>query len=250
MHSGGNQAGDMRHVDHHHRPDLIGDLPKGLKIDGAGVGAGADDDQLGLMFPRQPFHFIVIDGSGFLFDPIGNDIEKLAGEIDRRTVGQMPAVGQVHAEHRIARLTDREIDRHVRLGAGMGLDVGMLGAEKLLGAVDRQLFGHIDELAAAVIALPGISLGVFVGQNRTLGLENPLADEILRRDEFQAVFLPLGFPTDGRGYFGIESFEFSQTWRQSSTNKRSYDSRYRTKKKRQALRPACLNRSRLDASRP
>ena len=39
--------------------------------------------------------------------------------------------------------------------AGVRLDVGVIGAEQLLGAVDRQLLDHVDLLAAAVVAAPG-----------------------------------------------------------------------------------------------
>ena len=55
-------------------------------------------------------------------------------------------------EERVARLEQRHVGGVVGLGAGVGLDVGVLGAEQLLGAVDRQLLGDVDLLAAAVIA--------------------------------------------------------------------------------------------------
>jgi hypothetical protein len=43
-----------------------------------------------------------------------------------------------------------------------------IGAEQLLDAVDGQLLGHVHVLAAAVVALAGVALGVFVGQLRAL----------------------------------------------------------------------------------
>ena len=49
----------------------------------------------------------------------------------------------------------RQVDGHVGLGAGVRLDVGVLGAEELLGALDGQRLDHVDELAAAVVALAG-----------------------------------------------------------------------------------------------
>ena len=45
----------------------------------------------------------------------------------------------------------------------MRLDVDILGAEQFLRPVARQIFDDIDELAAAVIALAGITLGILVG---------------------------------------------------------------------------------------
>ena len=43
----------------------------------------------------------------------------------------------------------------VGLAPGVRLHVGVLGAEELLGAVDGELLDHVDELAAAVVALAG-----------------------------------------------------------------------------------------------
>ena len=43
-----------------------------------------------------------------------------------------------HAEHRVARLQTRHEDRHVGLRAGVRLHVGVLRAEELLHALDRQ----------------------------------------------------------------------------------------------------------------
>ena len=51
--------------------------------------------------------------------------------------------------------------------------------------------GDVDELAAAVVALARIAFGVFVGQHRAGRLEHGAADEILRRDQLEAVVLPL-----------------------------------------------------------
>ena len=68
---------------------------------------------------------------------------------------EVAAVGEREAEHRVARLEQRVIDGGVGLRAGVRLDVRVLGAEQLLGAVDRELLGDVDVLAAAVVARPG-----------------------------------------------------------------------------------------------
>jgi len=39
----------------------------------------------------------------------------------------------------------------------VGLDVGVLGAEQALGAIDRQFLADVDLLAAAVVAEPTAS---------------------------------------------------------------------------------------------
>ena len=61
-------------------------------------------------------------------------------------------------------LSSARIDRLVGLRAGVRLHVGVFGAEQLLGAVDGELLGDVDVLAAAVVALAGIAFGVLVGE--------------------------------------------------------------------------------------
>jgi hypothetical protein len=53
-------------------------------------------------------------------------------------VRQVPAVRQVHPENGLARLEQREVDRHVRLCARVRLHIRMLGTEEFLGARDGQ----------------------------------------------------------------------------------------------------------------
>ena len=78
------------------------------------------------------------------------------------------------AEEGVARFEQRHVDGVVGLGAGVGLDVGVLGAEELLGPLDRQLLGDVDLLAAAVVAAAGVALGVLVGQHRADRFEHRL----------------------------------------------------------------------------
>jgi hypothetical protein len=79
--------------------------------------------------------------------------------------------------------------RLVHLAAGVRLHVGELSAEQLLGALDRQVLGDIDELAAAVIARARIALGVFVGHHRALRFQHGAGDDVLRGDQLDLVAL-------------------------------------------------------------
>ena len=69
----------------------------------------------------------------------------------------------------------------------MRLHVGVLGAEQLLRARDGQRLDDVDELAAAVVALARIALGVLVRQHRAGRFEHGAADEVLRRDQLEPV---------------------------------------------------------------
>ena len=107
------------------------------------------------MLVGQARELVVVDPLVVLAHAVRDDRVELAGEVERMAVRQMAAVREVHAEHRVAGLEQREVDAHVGLRAGMRLHVGVLGAEQRLGAADGQRLDDVDELAAAVVALPG-----------------------------------------------------------------------------------------------
>ena len=130
---------------------------------------------------------------------VGDDLEPLAGHVDRRAVRQVTARIEVEAHEGVARLQQRQEHRLVHLAAGVRLDVGEIDAEQLLGALDGELFGDIDELAAAVVALARIALGVFVGHDRALRLEHGAGDDVLGGDQLDLVLLATEFLVDRVG---------------------------------------------------
>ena len=73
----------------------------------------------------------------------------------------------------------------------MRLHVGVLGVEQLLGAVAREVLDDIGEFAAAVIAFPGITFRVLVGENAAGRLEHRFGGEVFAGDQFQAGILPV-----------------------------------------------------------
>ena len=58
----------------------------------------------------------------------------------------MAALVEPHPENGVARLKKRHVDRHIGVAARVRLHVGMLGAEQLLGPVDSQLLGLVNQL--------------------------------------------------------------------------------------------------------
>ena len=109
----------------------------------------------------------------------------LAREVDRRAVGQVAALVEAEAEHRVARLQERVVDGHVRLRAGVRLHVDVLGAEELLRAIARQVLGNVDDLAAAVVAPARVALGVLAGEDAAHRLEHREARVVLGGDQLQ-----------------------------------------------------------------
>ena len=113
-------------------------------------------------------------------------------------------MGEREAHDRVAGLQQREVHRRVRLRAGVRLDVGVLGAEQRLGAVDRELLDDVDVLAAAVVALAGIALGVLVREDAALALQDRLRDEVLRRDHLERALLAVQLARDDVGDLGVD----------------------------------------------
>ena len=50
MEPGGDQSGNVGHIHKKIGPYLVGDIRKGLEVDGAGIGGGTSQDHLGLVF--------------------------------------------------------------------------------------------------------------------------------------------------------------------------------------------------------
>ena len=74
----------------------------------AGIGGIATDKKLGTMRQRQLPNLIKVKLLGFLVYPIVSHLKPLTGYVNRRTVGQVATVGQVHAHDGVAGLQQRE----------------------------------------------------------------------------------------------------------------------------------------------
>ena len=91
---------------------------------------------------------------------------------------QVPAGGQIQPHKRIAWLQQSQEYGLVHLAARTRLDVGEFGAEQLLGALDGERFGLIDELAAAIVPMAWIAFRILVCHYRAGGLKYGARDDI------------------------------------------------------------------------
>ena len=95
-------------------------------------------------------------------------------------------------------------DGVICLGAGVGLHVGVLGAEKFLDPLNSQVFNNIDEFATAVVAAARVAFRVLIGQHRPLPLEYGARHEVLGGDHFQGVLLALTLQIECFGDLGVK----------------------------------------------
>ena len=143
-------------------------------------------------------HLVVVDEHRLARHAVVGDRVEPPGEVDLEPVREVAAVRELEREDRVARLQHRHVDGHVRLSAGVRLDVRVLGAEELLRAVDRELLDLVDDLAAAVVPLAGIALRVLVRRRRADRLEDRRPGEVLRGDQLDLVALPLELAAEQR----------------------------------------------------
>ena len=215
----GHQAGVVRHVDHEQRAHLVGDVAEALPVGAQRVGGGAGHDHARVELAREVAHLVVVDLLG-LAQAVGHGVVELAGEVHRRAVREVAAVRERHAEDRVAGLEHGHVDGLVRLRARVRLHVGVLRAEELLHALDGEALGHVDELAAAVVALAGVALRVLVGEDRSLRGHHRGTRVVLGGDEFEAVFLAPVLVADGLPDFGVDGGDgcaYRRTWTRPGT---------------------------------
>ena len=81
----------------------------------------------------------------------------------------------------------------------MGLHIGIFRAEQLLGTLDGNTLDLVNVLAAAVIALAGVALGVFIRQDCAHGGDDGGGGDIFRSDQLDILPLPPQLPFHGRG---------------------------------------------------
>ena len=172
MGTSGHQPREMGHVHHEEGIHLTGDLREGREVEDAGIRAVARYDHLGAELQGALAHRSHVEDAGGLVDEIRLEVIDLAAEAHRRPVTEMTALVERHAEHLVTGGEHARVHRHVRLGAGVWLDIRVLGAEERFGTIAGEVLDLVHHLAAAVVPLAGDALGVLVVEPRAQRLEH------------------------------------------------------------------------------
>ena len=104
-------------------------------------------------------------------------------------MGQVTAVGQRQAEDRVADVRHGHERSGVGLRTSVGLNVHVVATEDLLRTFDGERLRDVHKLAATVVAAARVALGVLVGEDRALRLEDGARHEVLRGDHLEGVTL-------------------------------------------------------------
>src|SRR5262245_56024218 len=111
----------------------------------------------------------------------------------------MAAMRQVHSHHGIPGPNEGEVHRHVRLAARVGLDISVLRAEELFHTVASKVFDIVYYLAAAIVSVSWIPLGVLVGEHAHHGFADSGACDVFAGDKLKVVSLTNLLPVNQFG---------------------------------------------------
>ena len=117
----------------------------------------------------------------------------------------MPAVGKAQTHDRIPGLQHGKIDRHVRLGAAVGLHIGMIRAVEFAGPVPGQILHDVHILASAVIALSRVSFGIFVCQAGAHRGHDSRGNKVFAGDQLDMRPLSVQLQFNRFGHFRVRS---------------------------------------------
>ncbi len=104
-------------------------------------------------------------------------------------MGEMAAMGEVHAEDLVSRAKHGEEDRHVGRRPGVGLHIRVFGAEELAGPLDGNALDGVHVAAAPIETPARIAFGILVRQKGPLRLKDILIDVVLGGDQDKVVLL-------------------------------------------------------------
>ncbi|MNC22806.1 hypothetical protein D3C75_708130 [compost metagenome] len=178
-----NQTGNVSHIHHEERADIIGNGTKRFKVNSARVCTCTGNNQFRTVFEGGFAHFIIINQECIFLHAISYEVIQQSGGIYRTSVRQMTAVSEIHAEHSVTGIQCGQINCHIGLSTGMRLDIGMISAEQLLGTVTGKVLYDIDIFTAAIVAFARITFSIFIRKNRTHRFHYSFTDDILRSNK-------------------------------------------------------------------
>ena len=216
----GDQPGEVRHVDHQGRADLVGDLAHLGEVHAAGVRRVAGHQHQRLELTRLRGDLVVVEQPGHGVGAVLLLVEHLAADVGPEAVGQVAAGVEAHAEQPlvaelVAQLLpvlvgevvdvlgavllqpraldpmgqDRPEGHEVGVDAGVRLGVGVRRAEQLARVLGRHRLDRVDVLAAGVEAVADGALGVLVAEPGAHGQQHRGRRVVLARDQLERTSL-------------------------------------------------------------
>ena len=197
------QTREVSHVHPQVCADFVSNRTERSEVQLTGVRGPAGNNQLGALGKSQFTHLLHVNAAG-LVHAVRHNVVQLAGDVQLHAVGQVATVRQRQTHDGVAGVQQCVHDGVVRLRTGVGLNVGVLGAEEFLHAGNSEGLNDVNEFAAAVVAAAGVTLSVLVGQYRALAFEDGTGDEVLGCNHLEGVLLALALQLNGFCNLGVE----------------------------------------------
>jgi len=133
-----------------------------------------------------------------------DDLKNLPEKFALLPCVRCPPVAQIHRQHLVAVLQEREINRHVRAGTRVRLDVGVFRAEKFFARSIASCSMEVNIFRSRHTSVFLDSLRVFIRhQHRALRFHHRRAGEIFQTRSARCFLLTFAFVFNRRGDFGI-----------------------------------------------
>ncbi len=196
----GNQSAHMRHICHGERTDLIRNRLKRGIIHLPRVRRVAADNELRALLPCSVGERGIINPALRPCRLVTHKPENTPHMADRRAMGQMSPMAEIHGKDRITRVQKPEIDGLVHRRAGQRLYICVFGTEEGCSPCPRQKLNLVCILLPAIIATARIAFCILVGKRRAEKRQHLGEAVIFGRNEFQPRTLPRFF-THKRGEY-------------------------------------------------
>ena len=225
------QARDVGDVGHHHRAARVGGPAHGREVDGARVGARRPPrSPSGWCSRRERGHGVVVDPLVLLAHAVGDDLE----DSGRRSSAGGRGSGGRRGRGSCPGWCRRACRPPCRPRCWPGRPSG---AARWRGRQPKSCFArsmasvsdHVHELAAAVVALARIALGVLVGEHGAQRLQHRLGDEVLGGDQLELRALAARLVADGAADLGVGA-EQGSAWRSIPPDGRRQPRLYQTRR--------------------
>ena len=210
----------MRHVDHQHGADLVGDLAHLGEVHAAGVRRVAGHQHERLELPGLGGHDVVVEQPGLRVGAVLLLVEHLAADVGAEAVRQVAAGVERHAQQalvaelvaqrlpvglgqlvdvlglqplQVGRLDpvgqDRPEGDEVGVDARVRLHIGVRRPEQLAGVLGGQRLDGVDVLAGGVEAVADGALGVLVAEPGAHRQQHGRRGVVLRGDQLERTSL-------------------------------------------------------------
>lgn len=205
---GGDETGDVSHVDHEVGTDGVGNLAHALVVDETAVGRGTGNEDLGAVEDGVLLEHVVVDDASLLIHAVGHGLEVGGDGRDLAlgslvTMGQVTTVGEVKTHEAATGSHDGLVDLEVGRAATEALDIDTplvaVEVEGLEGALLAEELDSVNVLVAAVVAGAGETLRVLVAHGGAEGIEDGTGGDVLRGDEDNGLALALDLVLLWRG---------------------------------------------------